>query len=219
MSFRPGMEQPSNGGILPVTPNPIRTVHQDVCTCPHPPPMLALPQLPMDDVEEDLPSDVKSSKNIGKRIVQKLASIPWKNNPLTEFFSSAEHEPDNHDPAMINKDPGSGSGACNNATGAVVGIYNPYHQEDVDWDEYWNNEGCLGGCDQMDCEFCQQCADCGEGFDEDEAVLDYEDQQQQQQQHIRHHHGMLPDAVDIPELPPEVLYIFSIRKSVLTLNT
>lgn len=213
--FRPGAaaaeSSSSNGGVALAPPQQqmIRTVHQDVCTCPHPPVPMAPPLPP--GVDQD-PASMKMPKNIGRRIAVKLGlnSIPWKSNPLAEFFSSGTRVEqadgrgvENEEHLAVLKDP------------ADVGDgNNPECLYDMDWDEYWN--GCLGGCDQMDCDVCQQvaeeCADCGLPFEEDDAVLDYaDDHNVAVDHHIRHHHAMLPDAIDIPELPPEVFSFFLLK--------
>ena len=66
---------------------------------------------------------------------------------------------------------------------------------DIEWEEYWN--GCLGSCNHMeaDCDGCNSCIDCELPLDE----------QNCNGQHRCHMHAlMLPDAIDIPELPPQV---------------
>ena len=69
----------------------------------------------------------------------------------------------------------------------------------MEWDaEYWN--GCLGSCNHLamegDCDLCHSCADCGLPLDDDDDYIDDECQ--------IHSAMQLPDAIDIPELPPEV---------------
>jgi len=66
---------------------------------------------------------------------------------------------------------------------------------DIEWEEYWN--GCLGSCNPADaeCEGCNSCMDCELPVDEQ----NYDDP------HLCHMHPpMLPDTIDIPELPPQV---------------
>jgi len=66
---------------------------------------------------------------------------------------------------------------------------------DIEWEEYWN--GCLGSCNHMeaDCDGCNSCIDCELPLDE----------QNCNGQHRCHMHAlMLPDAIDIPELPPQI---------------
>ena len=162
----------------------IRTVHQDVCTCPHP--QVPPPPPPPPSVDDPL----RLPKQIGRRIVRKLRlnSIPWKHNRFTEFFALHAGQ----QTAMANGGSTHQMPAKQSTSAPPAG-----YAYDVDWEpDYWDN---MGSCAELDaeCELCQTCADCGLPLDDED-----EDECSADDCHI--HSAVLPDAIDIPELPPEV---------------
>ena len=180
----------SNGSVPMAT---IRTVHQDVCTCPHPQPPPPPPPPPPHSLSDD---PLKLPKELGRRIARKLGlhTIPWKRNPITDFFSGPVpdiHLSSAHPPCY----PPNSNCPLKQSTS------NPGYPFDMEWDaEYWN--GCLGSCNHLaiegDCDLCHSCADCGLPLDDDDYIDD----------ECQIHSAMqLPDAIDIPELPPEVCFI------------
>lgn len=145
----------------------------------------------------DDPLLLKLPKNIGRRIALKLGlhTIPWKRNPITEFFNGPPVDgtmsPQQNLPAYLTQ---------NSACQLKQSASNPGYPFDMEWDaEYWN--GCLGSCNHLamegGCDLCHSCADCGLPLDDDDYIDD------ECQIHSAMH---LPDAVDIPELPPEVIF-------------
>ncbi|XP_045031591.1 uncharacterized protein LOC116925378 isoform X2 [Daphnia magna] len=192
--YRSGSSQTSNGNAQQVQTAhaAIRTVHQDVCTCPHPPPPPPPPPAMGDQDPMKLP------KNFGRRIALKLGlhTIPWKRNPITDFFSSPAGD-NNMQSAAGQRFHRHDSTACP----LKQSTSNPGYPFDIEWDaEYWN--GCLGSCNHLamdgECDICHSCADCGLPMDDDDE--DYIDDDCCQ----IHSATQLPDAIDIPELPPEV---------------
>lgn len=192
--------QSGSNGNVPQSAT-IRTVHQDVCTCPHPkpPPPPPPPTANQSNADDAL---LKLPKNIGRRIALKLDwlhAIPWKRNPITEFFNgpgvdSPISPPTMHHPPSYIRENSAAAAGCPLKESAS----NPGYPFDMEWDaEYWN--GCLGSCNHLaiegDCDLCHSCADCGLPLDDDDYIDD------ECQIHSAMH---LPDAIDIPELPPEV---------------
>ncbi|XP_046644820.1 monocarboxylate transporter 3-like isoform X3 [Daphnia pulicaria] len=177
----------------------IRTVHQDVCTCTQPPPPPPPPPPPHLDNQDPL----KLPKNLGRRIALKLGlhAIPWKRNPIAEFFNGT---PDMSLQPMSHGQHFHHPTACPLKQSAS----NPGYPFDIEWDaEYWN--GCLGSCNHLamegECDICQSCADCGLPLDDDDDYIDDD---------CQIHSGMqLPDAIDIPELPPEVKRYRMLKRS------
>lgn len=181
----------SNGSVAQLQPATLRTVHQDVCTCPHPPP----PPPPLQTTTADEARLSKLPKNLGRRIVMKLGlhTIPWKRNPITDFFTGSGPESPVSPPAG-----GAYLSQQNSHCQLKQSTSNPGYPFDMDWEaDYWN--GCLGSCNHLaiegDCDLCHSCADCGLPLDDEDYIDD------ECQIHSSMH---LPDAVDIPELPPEV---------------
>ncbi|KAI9557615.1 hypothetical protein GHT06_017443 [Daphnia sinensis] len=181
-----------NGNAQQTAHAVIRTVHQDVCTCPHPPPPPPPPPAMGDQDAMKLP------KNFGRRIALKLGlhTIPWKRNPITDFFSAPGTDMDMQSNAGQQRFHRHDSAACP----LKQSTSNPGYPFDIEWDaEYWN--GCLGSCNHLamegECDICHSCADCGLPLDDDDE--DYIDDDCQ-----IHSATQLPDAIDIPELPPEV---------------
>ena len=137
---------------------------------------------------------LKLPKNLGHRIALKLGlhTIPWKRNPITEFFNGTGAE--------MNLQPMTGQHFHHASSSCPLkqSASNPGYPFDIEWDaEYWN--GCLGSCNHLamegECDICQSCADCGLPLDDEDYIDD----------DCQIHSGMqLPDAIDIPELPPEV---------------
>ena len=227
----------SNGGLVRMaSSSAIRTVHQDVCTCPKPHQLIRNQQHMK---RREFGINGQRRKSFGQRIAAKfgLDSIPWKfaNNPLTELFTSSHSTvdvaaPDSPPlpplPASILHQQRYRQQQQQQQQPAVTPntVSMPDYPYDVEWDaEYWN--GCLmGSCNHLDgeCDLCHDCAECGLPFDyeeEDEEEVDedddvlFENEAAEIHHHHHHHHParggqvanmMLPDTVDIPELPPEV---------------
>ena len=199
--YRSGTASASNGSVAQLQPATLRTVHQDVCTCPHPqPPPPPPPPLQTTDHLQDRLS--KLPKNLGRRIALKLGlhTIQWKRNPITDFFSSSALES-----PVSPVHPGGPYISQNSHCQLKQSTSNPGYPFDMEWDpaDYWN-AGCLGSCNHLaidgDCNLCHSCADCGLPLDDEDYIDD------ECQIHSSMH---LPDAVDIPELPPEVFLAIS----------
>jgi len=242
----------SNGGglVRMASSSAIRTVHQDVCTCPKPPFSTSTRQQQHQHHNpKHMRRETGRRKSLGQRIVAKLGldTIPWKlgqNNPLTNLFNS-------HSTVDMRTSGGGGgqdSPPLPPLPASILQQQKPQQQQrrqpvvtentvsmpdypfaEVEWDaEYWN--GCvMGSCNHLDgeCE-CVECAECGlpldfdmDDYDEEEVDEDddclFEDADLHMHPHPPLGEGggagvvILPDAVEIPELPPEVRLLNCIR--------
>ena len=155
----------------------IRTVHQDVCTC--------IPQ------QRRLTKRQLMVKNLRRSITSTLDRIQWR-SPFGPFFGVN----DAGSPSPPPPPPPPTNAEIMSCFPHNTALDKPNYNYDMEWEEYWN--ACLGSCNHVedgDCDLCNSCADCG-------LPLDQEDFGAQRRCHI--HPPMLPDAVDIPELPAEV---------------
>ena len=182
----------------------VRTIHQDVCTCHHDQrrPQNQLTHTPTKHTPSNLRERLKAFKTgLHDSSARLFNGRRWK-NPFSKlsFFSL--------DPMPPPPPTSTGRAAC-------LSDQSSYKQQQqfqygIEWEDYWN--GCLGSCNDLadpdndgDCRACNSCVDCGfplDDDDDDEGALHHNDVGQPPCR--MHSMIMVPDAVDIPELPPQV---------------
>jgi len=202
-----------NGHPAPVQ-QLIRTVHQDVCTC-----VSHQRQRQQHQRQQHRRQQLLTRRQRLVRSVRRSFALQWdalqhslRKNRLRELFSGDDVSATLPGSAAAGAGAGAPSTSC--FTHNVVDKY-PY---DVEWEEYWN--GCLAGCngnaadhqnddeeeEEGHCERCNSCTECGLPLENEQGQYRADcGQRLCRSHHIHHiHQPMLPDAVDIPELPPEV---------------